>query len=62
MLIQCPECLSQRTRPEPCRWYEAPLQLILVQPYRCRHCERRFLRFREPDLPLLLSPRRLVAK
>jgi hypothetical protein len=61
MLFPCPQCLSYRTQPEPCRWYERPLQLLLVQPYRCRHCDHRFLRFREPDLPLFLSQRRHLA-
>jgi hypothetical protein len=63
MLIQCPECLSYHTRPEPYRWYEALLWLLLIQPHRCRRCDRRFLRPRTPDLPLFLSSwRTLVSR
>jgi hypothetical protein len=52
MMIQCPDCLGYRTRPEPYRWYEAPLLLFMLQPYRCRRCDHRFMRFRPPDLPV----------
>jgi hypothetical protein len=56
----CPQCLSYHTRPEMYRWYELPLALLLVQPYRCRRCGRRFLRPRRPDFPLPLLRRRTI--
>lgn len=62
MMHSCPHCLSYRIRPQPYRWYELPLLLVLIQPYHCRRCGRRFLRFRPPDLPNLRSRRTLVLK
>jgi hypothetical protein len=63
MIAACPDCLSPRTHPEPYRWYETPLVLVLVQPYRCRRCGRRFLRPRTPDRPgPLLRGRSLVLR
>jgi hypothetical protein len=63
MSIQCPHCLAHRIRLEPHRWYEAPLWLLFVQPYRCRRCGCRFLRFRAPDFPNAVHPwRRLAAR
>jgi hypothetical protein len=61
MTVSCPHCLAQRTRPEPHRWYEAPLWLLFVQPYRCRRCDHRFLRFRPPDPPRSAHPWRGLA-
>src|SRR5947199_227912 len=64
MFIHCPDCLCCRVRPESPRWYELPLLLVLLQPYRCRRCARRFLGWREPDLrlPLLPPPPRSPAR
>jgi hypothetical protein len=58
MKTQCPHCLGFATRPEQHRWFELPLALFLVQPYHCRRCAHRFLRFRWPDLSLLPTQRR----
>jgi hypothetical protein len=58
MNTQCPHCLGFATRPAQHRWFELPLALILVQPYHCRRCAHRFLRFRRPDLTLPLIQRR----
>jgi hypothetical protein len=60
MLIQCPNCLASHIRPDPHRWFELPLVLFWVQPYQCRRCERRFLRFRWPDLSLSPSWQKLT--
>jgi hypothetical protein len=50
MRIQCPHCHGYHTRPAPYRWFELPLALFLLQPYLCYRCERRFVRFRWPEL------------
>ena len=63
MRVQCPACLGFHVRPAPLRWYEVPLALVLIQPYLCRSCKRRFLAFRQPDLPLpSLTRRRLSTR
>jgi hypothetical protein len=43
--LNCPHCDSPRVHPEPCRWYERLLALLLLHPFRCRRCGTRFLRF-----------------
>jgi hypothetical protein len=45
MRINCPHCASYRVRPEPYRWYEFPLALFFLRPFRCRRCQARFIRF-----------------
>jgi hypothetical protein len=62
MNTQCPHCLAERAWPTPHRWFEWPLALLALQPYLCRRCEHRFLRFRLPDFPLPLFPLRHYAR
>jgi hypothetical protein len=50
MSTTCPHCNGRRLRAEPHRWYEAVLMLLFLQPFRCRSCDARFLRF--AGLPL----------
>lgn len=45
MRMNCPHCDSPRIRPEPFRWYERLLALLLLHPFRCRSCGARFIRF-----------------
>jgi len=40
---QCPHCISPYAVPLPYRWSQVLMALILVRPYRCCHCKRRFL-------------------
>jgi DNA-directed RNA polymerase subunit RPC12/RpoP len=45
MRLTCPHCNSHVVRPEPFRWYEWPLALLFLHPYRCRRCGSRFIGF-----------------
>jgi hypothetical protein len=44
-MFRCPNCINKRANPSRRRWFEWPLLLLLLRPYRCAHCSRRFLRF-----------------
>jgi len=56
MRLNCPHCTSHQVRPEPYRWYETPLALFFLRPFRCRRCRSRFIRFAgAPRLPLMLA-------
>ncbi len=58
MRTNCPRCDSPLVRPDPFRWYERPLALLLLHPFRCRRCGTRFIRFAGvPRPPRLLSMR-----
>ena len=46
--VPCITCLCREAIPDTYRWYERPLALILLRPYRCRHCAVRFLGFIRP--------------
>jgi hypothetical protein len=41
----CPNCACGEARPVPRRWFEWPLLLMLIGPYRCAFCGTRLLRF-----------------
>jgi transposase-like protein len=44
---RCPYCIdSDWVRRSHFRWYDAPLWVIGVSPYRCLTCYRRFYAFR----------------
>jgi hypothetical protein len=45
MHTHCPNCACGEARRSACRWFELPLLLLLIGPYRCRFCGTRFLRF-----------------
>ena len=52
----CPHCDSLRIRPDPYRWYETVLALLLLHPFRCARCGTRFIRFAGvPRPPRMLS-------
>jgi hypothetical protein len=43
--LLCPACVCSRANRAAFRWYELPLALLLIRPYRCTHCNTRFRRF-----------------
>lgn len=45
MHIHCPNYACGEARSVPRRWFELPLLLLLIGPYRCHSCGTRFLRF-----------------
>ena len=42
--VVCPECRDLKVGRSRLRWYERPVGLLPVRPWRCRHCMRRFWR------------------
>ena len=56
MQLHCPHCQSARVRPEPFRWYGWVLALLLLHPFRCLRCGRRFIRFAGVPRPPHLFP------
>jgi len=46
--MTCPSCGSDNVHRSRRKWYERPISLIGIRPYRCYHCDRRFFSF-PPD-------------
>lgn len=46
-MIRCPRCKSEGIRRSKRRGFveRGPLTLVLLRPFRCKHCERRFFRW-----------------
>lgn len=40
----CPYCLTKVLEPARLRWWQYPLLLLLVRPFRCPHCFERLFR------------------
>jgi hypothetical protein len=45
MHTHCQRCACCEARGVPYRWFEIPLLLVLIGPYRCGYCGTRSLRF-----------------
>jgi hypothetical protein len=41
---ECPKCLSSSVNDSRQRYYELPLSLVCLKPYRCGQCDHRFWR------------------
>ena len=44
MTILCTVCGGSTLQPSQRRWYEVPLSLFHVWPFRCKECNARFLK------------------
>ena len=45
----CPSCGSKRVHRSHRKWYELPMKLIGIRPYRCHECRKRFFSAPESD-------------
>lgn len=43
---ECSKCGSQNIRYAQLRFYDYPLMLFFLRPYRCNKCQKRFFSFR----------------
>jgi hypothetical protein len=41
-VVRCPSCICPLAYRSRYRWYEVPLWLLRLRPFRCSHCYRRF--------------------
>ena len=39
---RCPECPYTFVKPSRFRWFELPLAIVFVRPFRCNCCQGRF--------------------
>ena len=44
-MFRCQNCQNMGYKVSRFRWFEFPMALLLLRPFRCSHCSRRFFGF-----------------